>query len=85
MDNQRFIDQAKGMLPDDLSDETLTYYLTEAGADADSIPAIIETAKAEYAVELQKIYTRKNKLSYYMWLSFAVVGFISFFVHTAMA
>lgn len=59
MDNQRFITQTKGMLPDDLSDETLTYYLIEAGAEPDSIPGIIETAKAEYAVELQKIYSVK--------------------------
>lgn len=78
MDNQRFITQTKEMLPDDLSDETLTYYLTEAGAEPDSIPGIIETAKTEYAVELCKIYTRKNKFSYYLWLSFSVVGFISF-------
>jgi hypothetical protein len=78
MENRQFIDQAKGMVHHDYTDESMMYYLKEAGAAAGQLPGIIETAKAEYYEERFKTLTKRNKLVYYLWLGLTILTFIVF-------
>jgi len=76
MDKNHFISRAKELMAEDLNDESVTYYLKQEGASPDSIPAIIETARLEFADEQAKKITKQNKLFYYVWVSLALAVFV---------
>jgi hypothetical protein len=80
MDRNHFVDRAKKMLHEDLTTESIAYYLKEEGANADGIASIIEIAKLEFIEERARKYTRQNKVFYYLWvtLTSAILIFMLF-------
>ncbi|MDB5142833.1 MAG: hypothetical protein JWQ66_1546 [Mucilaginibacter sp.] len=75
---RQFIEQAKGMYKKDYTQESMIYFLKDAGADAKHIPDILDNAWTEYIDERTAEYKIVNKIAFCIAIALTFVVLIVF-------
>lgn len=77
--DSKYIQQAKNLCKENLTDDSIAYYLQEAGAEPAQIPAILERGKQLFQEERVAYYKVINKRNFYFAIAFTVVTIVLFF------